>query len=153
MTFLACCFKINYRIQSILYRVSQKKRNGGFSVPSELKVLYLFTSKDQTSSAEENDTKIIKFGWVVLILCPLLEMRSFINFAWYLRPMSEGLCWEWPFIVVFWGSPLIRVNKRNTVQWDSPKYYNERLFPTQFFAHRSQKSSEIWKWPYFKKWP
>ena len=24
--------------------------------------------------------------------------------------MSKGLCWEWPFIVVFWGSPLIRVN-------------------------------------------
>ena len=60
-----------------LYRVSQKKRNGGFSVPSELKVLYLFTSLDQTSSAEENDTKIVKFGWVVFILCPLLEMRSF----------------------------------------------------------------------------
>ena len=23
---------------------------------------------------------------------------------------------------------------------------------TKFFAHPSQKSSEIWKWPYFKKW-
>ena len=57
-----------------LYRVSQKKRNGGFSVPCELKVLYLFTSLDQTSSAEENDTKIIKLGWVVLILCPFLEI-------------------------------------------------------------------------------
>ena len=44
-----------------IYRVSQKKRNGGFSVPCELKVLYLFTSLNQTSSAEENDTKVIKF--------------------------------------------------------------------------------------------
>ena len=26
------------------------------------------------------------------------------------------------FHVVFWGSPLIRVNKRNTVQWDSAKH-------------------------------
>ena len=48
--------------QMVLYRVSQKKGNGGFSVPCELKVLYMFTSLNQTSSAEENDTKIIKFG-------------------------------------------------------------------------------------------
>ena len=72
-----------------IYRVSQKKRNGGFSVPCELKVLYLFMSLDQTSSAEEVDTKIIKCGWVVLILCPFLEIRSFSNFAQFLRPMSE----------------------------------------------------------------
>ena len=51
-----------------IYRLSQKKRNGGFLVHCELKVLYLFRSLDQTSSAEEIDTKIIKFGWVVLIL-------------------------------------------------------------------------------------
>ena len=35
-----------------------EKRNGEFSVPYELKLLYLFTSLDQTSSAEENDTTI-----------------------------------------------------------------------------------------------
>ena len=80
--------------KSIVYRVSQKKRNGGFSVHCGLKVLYLFTSLDQTSSAEENDTKIIKFGWVVLILCPFLEIRSFSNFARFLRPISEELCRE-----------------------------------------------------------
>ena len=80
--------------KSGLFRVSQKKRNGGFAVHCELKVLYLFTSLDQTSSAEENDTKIMKFGWVVLILCPFLEIRSFSNFARYLRPMSEDLCRE-----------------------------------------------------------
>ena len=39
-----------------------KKRTGGFSVPCELKVLYIFTSLDKACSAEENDTKIIKFG-------------------------------------------------------------------------------------------
>ena len=38
-------------------------------------------SLDQTSFAEENDTKIIKFGWVVLILYQFLEIRSFSNFA------------------------------------------------------------------------
>ena len=136
----------------LVYRVSQKKRNGRFSVACDLKVPYLFTSSNQATPAVENDTKSIKLDWVILILWPFVKIQSVSNFAWFLRQMSEGLCWEWPFIVVFWGSPLIRVNKRNTVQRDSPRHYNGRLFPTQFFAHRSQKSSEIWKWPYFKKW-
>ena len=39
-----------------LYRVSQKKRNGGFPVQCELKVLNIFTSLDKATSAEENDT-------------------------------------------------------------------------------------------------
>ena len=77
-----------------IYRVSQKKRNGGFPVPCELNVLFLFRSLDQTSSAEEKDTKIIKFGWVVLILRPFLKIWSFSNFAGFLRPMSEELCRE-----------------------------------------------------------
>ena len=103
--------------------VSHKKRNGGFSVACDRKVPYLFTSSNQATPAEENDTNIIKFDRVILILWPFVKTQSFSNFAWFLRPMSEGLCWEWPFIVVFWGSPLIRVNKRNTVQRDSPKHY------------------------------
>ena len=53
---------------------------------------YFFTSLDKTSSAEENDTKIVKFGWVVLNLSTLVEIQSFSNFAGFLRPMSEGLC-------------------------------------------------------------
>ena len=47
----------------ILYRVSHKKRNGGFSVACDLKVPYLFTSSNQATPAEENDTKIIKWFW------------------------------------------------------------------------------------------
>ena len=39
-----------------LYRVSQKKRNGGFLVHCELKVLHIFISLDRASLAEENDT-------------------------------------------------------------------------------------------------
>ena len=39
-----------------IYRVSQKKRNGGFLVHCELKVLHIFISLDRASSAEENDT-------------------------------------------------------------------------------------------------
>ena len=39
-----------------LYRVSQKKRNGAFSVHCELKVLFIFILLDRVSSAEENGT-------------------------------------------------------------------------------------------------
>ena len=86
--------RVDSHYNECIYRVSQKKRNGGYSVPCELKGLYLFTSLGQTSSAEENNTKIIKFAWVVLILWPFLEIRSFSNFARFLRPMSEELCRE-----------------------------------------------------------
>ena len=84
-----------------LYWVSQKKWNGGFSVPCDLKVSYSFTWLNRASSAEENDTKIIEFGWVILILYPFHERQSFSNFDWFLRPMSEALCREWPFIRCF----------------------------------------------------
>ena len=49
---------INYKydITGWQYRVSQKKRNDGFSVQCELKVLNIFTSIDKASTAEENDT-------------------------------------------------------------------------------------------------
>ena len=36
---------------------------------------YLFTSLNQTSSAEENDTKIIKFDLVILILWPFVKTQ------------------------------------------------------------------------------
>ena len=39
-----------------LYRVSHKKRNGGFSVHCERKVVNIFTSPYKVFSAEENDT-------------------------------------------------------------------------------------------------
>ena len=45
---------------------------------------YLLKSLDKTSSAEENDTKIVKFGCVILNLCTLLEIQSFSTFAGFL---------------------------------------------------------------------
>ena len=102
--------------------MTQKKRNGGFSVPYALKVLYIFTTLDKASSAEENDTKIIKFGGVILILNPFLDIQSFSNFAWFLPPMSEKLCRDKPSIMVVCGSPLIRVSFVATNQWASPKH-------------------------------
>ena len=47
-----------------------------------------------TFYTEENDTNIIKFGWVDLIICPFLDIRSLSNFARFLRTMSEELCRE-----------------------------------------------------------
>ena len=58
-----------------LYRVSHKKWNSGFSVACDLKVPYLFTSSNQATPAEENDTKIIKFDWVILILWPIVKTQ------------------------------------------------------------------------------
>ena len=87
---------------SLLYMPGiPKKRNGRFSVPCDLKVSF-FASLNKTSSAEENDTKLIEFGWVILILCPFLETQPLSNFAWFLRPTTERrLCREWPFICPF----------------------------------------------------
>ena len=47
---------MHYIILIHLYRVSHKKRNGGFSVHCEQKVVNIFTSLYKVSSAEENDT-------------------------------------------------------------------------------------------------
>ena len=120
----------------MLYRVSQKKRNGRFPVPCELKMSYFLTSLDKASSAvQENDTKIIKFGWVILNLCPFLQIQSFSNFA--------GFCDRW-------AKNCVRTNLPYCVLWkpiDScffcchgsmgfHKMPYGRFVPTQFFIHR-----------------
>ena len=50
---------------------------------------------------------------------PFLEIRSFSNFAGFLRRISGELWRDKPSIRCFCGSPLIRGNKRNTEQWAS----------------------------------
>ena len=57
-------------------------------------VTQCYVIKRRLKNSHDTCTKIIKFGWVVLILCPFLEIRSFSNFAQFLRPMSEELCRE-----------------------------------------------------------
>ena len=89
-----------------IYRVSQKKRNGGFSVHCELKMMYTFIPFDRASFAEKNDTSIIKFGWVILILCQFLERRSFSNFTRIWHVASLYLCHESPFIVMLRENPI-----------------------------------------------
>ena len=126
--------------------MSQKKRNGGFSVPCELKVWYIFTSLDKASSPEENDAKLIKFGWVILILCPFLEIQSFSNFAWLLRPTSEELWREKPSIQCFVEAQLIHsFNKRKTEQWASTGQRMECLSQHGILRLSVQKSSEFFE--------
>ena len=72
-----------------------KKQNGGFPVPFDLKVLYVWASLNKASSAEENDTKTIEFGWAILIICPFLETQSSLNFAWFFATNELRLCREW----------------------------------------------------------
>ena len=62
------------------------------TLPAKKLMSYFLTSLYKTSSAEEIDTKIVKFGWVILNLCTLLELQSFSNFAGFLGPMSEEFC-------------------------------------------------------------
>ena len=98
---------------------------------------------------QKNDTKISKLGLVILILCPFLELQSFSNFAWFLRPTSEELWREKPSIyTVYCGSPLCFFCCHGSMGFPKTPYGS--LVPTQFFAHRSEKSCEIWKWLYFK---
>ena len=103
----------------------QKAERQIFSTLRAKSVIFFFTSLDKASSAEENDTKIIKFGSVLLNLCPFLEIQSFSNFAWFLRPMSKELCRGKPFHMVFSGSPLICVSCVAMDQWVSPKHLME----------------------------
>ena len=74
--------------------VPEKAERWIFSTLWAKRIIFVYVIIDQTSSAEENDTKINEFGWVILILCPFLKIRSFSNFARCLRPMSEELCRE-----------------------------------------------------------
>ena len=108
-----------------LYRVSQKSGTADFQYLASKKLIFLKTLLDKASSAEENYTKIIKFGWVILILFPFLEIQSFSNFAWFLRPMREEYCVGKSIPHVFWGSPLISVSFVATDQWASPKHFME----------------------------
>ena len=72
---------------------------------------YLLTSLDKASSAEVNDTKIIKFGWVILNLWLLLEYGHF--------QISLDFC--------VLGKPIdpCHGNKRNTDQWASTNHHME----------------------------
>ena len=109
-------FLIHHTHTQYLYTIPgvQKKVEWQIFIPCKLKVLYLFTLLDKASSAEENDTMIIKFGWVIWIYADFLQYSNF--------QISLDFCDERRIVVgkvyhtALWRSPLIRGNKRNTYQ-------------------------------------
>ena len=56
--------------------------------------------------SEENDTKIIEFGWVILILFPFLE-RVIFKFRLIFATNEQKIVSGKAFHMVFWWSPLI----------------------------------------------
>ena len=135
-----------------VYWVSQKKWKGRFSVHCELKVLYIFTLLDKASSAAgEWYLDFIKFGWVILI-----NYDHFLKYGNF--QISLDFCNRWvkncggtnlPYRVLWKPIDPWQQKKHGIIGFHRTTY---GLFvPTKFFAHRSQKSSEIWKWLHFKK--
>ena len=102
----------NVQCALILSRCEKKKNYTGcpkkhterliFSTLRAKSVIF-FTLLNKASSAEENDTKIIEFDWVIF------KFRSI--FATDERRIVSGKA----FHMVICGSPLIRVNKRYSV--------------------------------------
>ena len=72
--------ELGWRGKKVIPGVPKKVEWQIFSTLRAKSVICL-PSLDKASSAEENDTKIIKFGWVILILFPFLEIQSFSNFC------------------------------------------------------------------------
>ena len=121
-----------------------KKQNSEFSVPCEQKMPYFLTLLDKASSAEENDTKIIEFGWVILNLCPLLEIQSFPNFSWFLRPMSEELCRDKASIRCFGEAHWPGATKETRIN-GLPQNTVWKAFPLTIFSlvgHKNQAKFE-----------
>ena len=74
--------KISILIWRELYRMSQKSGTLDFRYFEIWKYsIFWFHWSDKTLSSEKNDTKILWFGLVVLILQPFLETQSFTNFV------------------------------------------------------------------------
>ena len=70
--------------------VPPKKQIACFSLLWYSKILHILISSDKALSSEKNDTKIIWFGLVVLILQPFLETQSFFNFGKSARAIYGG---------------------------------------------------------------
>ena len=112
-----------------------------------------FTSLDKAYTAEEYDTKIVKFGWVILILCPVSWNTVIFKFRFIFATDERRIVSGKVFHMVFCGSPLIRVSFVATDQlWASPKLLMEGFSRHKASLIGRKKSSEILKWLYFKKW-
>ena len=73
----------------------KKKWNGRFSVPCDLKILYFLTSLNKASCAEENDTKIIEFGWANFDSMPISWKTVIFKFCLIFATNEHRFCKEW----------------------------------------------------------
>ena len=113
----------------VLYRVSHKKRNARISLLWNSKIWHILISSDNTLSSEKNDTKIIWFGLVVLILQPFLETQSFTNLFNLHELFTVGIA------VHKSGQQCMEVTKAIIPAWN---------------VTRMKRN---WQWPCFEKWP
>ena len=70
---------VGISIAAYIYTGCPKKAERRIFRTLRAKSVILGTSLDKTFSVEENDTKIIKFGLVILIICPFLKI-AYIHF-------------------------------------------------------------------------
>ena len=114
--------------------VSKKAERQIFStLRAKLKWHMFLHLQNEAFTVEDNiPLNLVEQFW---FYAQFLETQSFSNFAWFLPPMREELCREWPFIMMCWGIPLIRVNQRKYGSMGFPKSPYERPFPTQFPTH------------------
>ena len=69
-------------VNTLLYLMSPQKAERSISITLIFEnIAYILISSAKTLSSKKNDTKIICFGLVVLILQPFLETQSFTNFV------------------------------------------------------------------------
>ena len=116
----------NQQSPTSLYRVSQTKRNGGFSVTCEMK-------KKKKKKIWLSNLESMPTSWNTVIF----KVR--LSFADERRIVSgQG------FHKVFSGSPLIHGNKRNTDQWASTKHRMEgfSLHNSSLVGRRNQAKFE-----------
>ena len=82
------------------YRVSPQKSGMLDICYFEIRKYSIFISSDKTLASEQNNTKIIEIGWVVLLIWLFLipsSLSIFSSFSWH---FSRGLWLFWlPYIV------------------------------------------------------
>ena len=76
--------------RGLMYTGCPKTRNARFSLLWYSKIKHILISSDKALSSENNDTKIISLGSVVLILQPFLETQSITNFVKSTRAIYSG---------------------------------------------------------------
>ena len=118
--------------ECLSYRMSQKSGTLDFRYFEIRKNNIFFISSDKTLSSEKNDTKIIKIGWVVLILWSFLKTSSLSIFSSFL----------WTAIAVVNSSRRLKKNRKWLCCRISTTEPNQIIF-VSFFSEDNVLSDDI----------